>query len=198
MSADPSEETSPSLIDRLHSGDAAAWHRLTHLYGPLVRFWCRRMGVGAADLDDLTQEVWLSLGPTLAGYCRIPGRSFRGFLRTVAHHRAQDWHRRRSLRVAEAEGGSDVADRLNNVRDQAAADADPDEAAESRALYRRVLALLEGEFEERTWKAFLGVVIAEKPAAEVGAELGMTAAAVRMARSRVLSRLRSELVDPIE
>jgi RNA polymerase sigma-70 factor, ECF subfamily len=57
---------------------------------------------------------------------------------------------------------------------------------------------VQAEFEERTWKAFWGVAIDVKPAAEVGLGLGISAGAVRVARSRVVKRLREELGELIE
>jgi RNA polymerase sigma-70 factor (ECF subfamily) len=51
------------------------------------------------------------------------------------------------------------------------------------------------EFEERTWQAFWRTAVDGRSAADVGAELGMTPGAVRVAKSRVLHRLREELGD---
>ena len=45
-----STATSRNLIDRVKSGDEAAWDRLVDLYGPLIYRWCRRW-----DLPD--QEI---------------------------------------------------------------------------------------------------------------------------------------------
>ena len=59
-------------------------------------------------------------------------------------------------------------------------------------LHLRALSQVQNEFEERTWKAFLGMAIEGKSASEVGAALGLNAGAVRMAKCRVLNRLRRE------
>jgi RNA polymerase sigma-70 factor (ECF subfamily) len=55
--------------------------------------------------------------------------------------------------------------------------------------------LIRSEFEERTWRAFWGVAVDDRPAAEVAAELGMSPGAVYIAKSRVLRRLREEFRD---
>jgi RNA polymerase sigma-70 factor (ECF subfamily) len=60
-------------------------------------------------------------------------------------------------------------------------------------LMRRGLELVQNEFTERTWRAFWCTAVDGRDAHEVGAELGMTAGAVRVAKSRVVSRLRDEL-----
>jgi DNA-directed RNA polymerase specialized sigma24 family protein len=57
----------------------------------------------------------------------------------------------------------------------------------------RALGLIRSEFEDRTWRAFWGVVVEGRPAADVAAALGMSANAVYVARSRILRRLRDEL-----
>jgi RNA polymerase sigma-70 factor (ECF subfamily) len=66
-----------------------------------------------------------------------------------------------------------------------------------RDLYRRALQLIQGAFEERTWQMFWQTVIEDRPTADVAAEYGVTAAAVRKARSRVLHRLKEEVGDLI-
>ena len=60
-------------------------------------------------------------------------------------------------------------------------------------LVRRALELMQREFQPATWKAFWECVTADRPAAEVAAELGLTVAAVYAAKSRVLRRLRQDL-----
>jgi RNA polymerase sigma-70 factor (ECF subfamily) len=70
---------------------------------------------------------------------------------------------------------------------------DSEERAEYQALYRRALLELRGEFEQRTWQAFLATALEGKNATEVAKDLGLTPAAVRKAKSRVLGRLRAEL-----
>jgi len=58
---------------------------------------------------------------------------------------------------------------------------------------RQALTWTEGDFEERTWRAFCLVRLENRDPAEVGAELGLSAAAVRKACYRVQKRLRDEL-----
>jgi RNA polymerase sigma-70 factor (ECF subfamily) len=65
-------------------------------------------------------------------------------------------------------------------------------------LITHVLDLIRPEFAERTWQAFWRTAIEGGSAPEVAAELSMSAGAVRVAKSRVLQRLREELGDLIE
>jgi RNA polymerase sigma-70 factor (ECF subfamily) len=59
-------------------------------------------------------------------------------------------------------------------------------------LYRRALDLIRGEFEERTWQAFWLTAVEGWDTSAVAAELEMSPVAVRIAKSRVLARLRAE------
>jgi DNA-directed RNA polymerase specialized sigma24 family protein len=59
-------------------------------------------------------------------------------------------------------------------------------------LGRRLLELIRGEFEPRTWAAFWGVAAEGRSAKDVAKELGMRDGAVYTAKSRVLKRLREE------
>jgi len=64
-----------------------------------------------------------------------------------------------------------------------------------RQLRLRALELIRAEFEDRTWQAFWRVTVDGQPTKDVAQELGVTPSAVRLAKSRVLRRLREELGD---
>jgi len=59
------------------------------------------------------------------------------------------------------------------------------------------LELVRGEFEERTWQAFWRAAVQGQAPADIATDLGMSPAAVRKVKSRVLRRLREELGDLI-
>jgi RNA polymerase sigma-70 factor (ECF subfamily) len=106
-------------------------------------------------------------------------------------------HFRRGSRHPQASGGTDALQRLQEV--EAAADAnDEDPAAELDGLRRRALELVRGEFEERTWRAFWQTVVDGRSPVDVAADMGVTPAAVRMAKSRILHRLKEEFGDLIQ
>ena len=188
--------TSLSLLQRIRNGDAAGWHRVVDLYSPLVYHWCRRWGVEGADADDVRQEVFQAAAQGIETFRRErEGDTFRGWLRAIARHKVLAFWRGRS-RIPEAPGGSEAWRRLQEIpEDQVDASEDARDADQLSELFHRALNMLRGEFEERTWLAFWRVTVDEQPSAAVAAELGMTANAVRMAKSRVLRRLREELSD---
>ena len=72
------------------------------------------------------------------------------------------------------------------------------EYEKAEAMYRRALELVCGEFEDKTWKAFWTTTVEGKSATEAAAALGLSSAAVRQAKSRVLRRLKEEVGELIE
>src|SRR5205085_537845 len=74
-------------------------------------------------------------------------------------------------------------------------DGEEAENAVYRQLFHRALELIQAEFEESTWRAFWRVVVDGRSPQETAAELGMSPGAVRVAKCRVLHRLRQELGD---
>lgn len=186
--------TSCTLLDAARSQDAEAWQRMVTLYQPLVQHWLRRVGVGPADVADVTQEVLLSVSLSLSEFEPQRAGSFRKWVRGIARHKALDSFRRANGE-ASAAGGTIAQAVMQNVPE--ALEDDDDEAEEKSALYRRALELMKGKFEATTWQAFWRTAVDDKPTDVVGAELGMTPVAVRIAKSRVLARLREDLGELI-
>ena len=186
---DPERVTSLSLLDRARHHDEPSWRRLVMLYGPLVEHWCRRGGARPEDASDLAQEVFLAISQGLERFERRGPGSFRGWVRGITRHKLLDSYRRGEGKAAAA-GGSTALERLHEIPDpQPGSDADADERS---GLYRRALDLIRGAFEERTWQAFWLTAVVGREAPAAAAELGMSPVAVRIAKSRVLARLRAE------
>jgi len=186
--------TSMTLIERARARDDEAWRRLVELYSPLIRHWCRRRGVRAEDLDDVVQDVFQAVSASLPNF-RREGRdhSFRGWLRGVTRHKALSLLRREA---PPGLGGTDFLDRSLNVPDPAAEAPDAEEKALIGALYQNALNLVRVEFEDRTWEAFWRTAIEGRPTADVAREFGVSPAAVRQSRSRVLRRLKDLVGEP--
>ena len=191
----PERLTSLSLLDRARHHDEPSWQRLVTLYGPLVEHWCRRGGARPEDAADLAQEVFLAVSQGLERFERRGPGSFRAWVRGITRHKLLDYSRR-AERQAAAAGGSTALERLHEIPDPLpGSDEDADEMS---GLYRRALDLLRGEFEERTWQAFWLTAVEGREAPAAAAELGMSPVAVRIARSRVLARLRAEADELID
>ena len=184
-----SVDTPGSLIERLRQpGDEEAWRRFVRLYTPLLFQWASRAGVAPGEANDLVQDVLLTLVQKLPTFRYDPGKSFRGWLRTVTLNKWRERCRRSTLPTAAAE----VTELPN-----------PDEEQFWEVEYRQHLAnqalrLMQNDFEERTWKAFWQHVVEGSSADEVSAGLGMSVKAVYLAKSRALRRLRHELAGLME
>jgi RNA polymerase sigma-70 factor (ECF subfamily) len=182
-------ETPASLLDRLRvSANQEAWQHFVSLYTPLLFQWARRVGLDATDAADLVQDVLLLLVRKLPEFRYQPGKRFRGWLWTVLVNKYRENLRRAA--PASMVGGDEA--HLSNVP---ATDnlTEISEAEYREHVVREALKLMEREFQPKTWQACWSSVMEGKTAETVAAELGMTAGAVRAAKFRVLSRLRSEL-----
>ena len=178
--------TSPSLLHRLRDANSsAAWEKFVHLYTPLLIHWIRRLGLGAEESADVSQEVLLLLLVKLPGFRYSPQHSFRAWLRTVTMNKTRDYLRKKQAREKyEALAAAIEAEAEQSVfTDQEF----------RQALSRRALELMKSEFEETTWKACWESSVHGRKAAEIAAELGISINAVYLAKGRVLKRLRAEL-----
>lgn len=186
------KSTSLSLLERVRGQDQEAWQRLIHLYGPLVARWCSLRCVRPQDAEDVQQEVFQAVATSLHKF-RLdrPGDTFRGWLRGITKNKLLDHHRRRHGQP-QAQGGSEAQLGLLELAEK---DLPEESEADLGALYCRALELVRGEFEERTWNAFWRVTIDGHDPSDVASDLGVTSAAVRKAKSRILHRLREEIGD---
>jgi RNA polymerase sigma factor (sigma-70 family) len=185
--------TPTSLLERLRlRPDAASWRRLVDLYTPLVAAWLRSQGVQPADVDDLTQEVLGTLVRELPQFHHDlrPG-AFRRWLRGIAVNRLRSF--RRARRPLPAGGAPALEEALNQLEDPDSDLSRRWDEEHDRQVVRRLLELIEPEFEPATWRAFRMVVLEGKPTREAADALGLSPNAVRIAKSRVLARFREEI-----
>jgi RNA polymerase sigma-70 factor (ECF subfamily) len=180
------EQTPVSLLQRLRQPDEKqAWDRFVELYTPLLLYWARRLGLQEPDAADLVQEVLTLLVRKLPEFSYDPQRSFRGWLRQVTLNK---WREKQRRAAAVREQGTPPDDLAGPDSVEAGW-----EDEYRQYLVRRALELMQREFQPTTWKACWEMVVSGRPAAEVAAELNLSAGAVRAAKFRVLARLRQEL-----
>lgn len=184
-------ETSPSLLERAKHRDADAWRRIVLLYGPLVDHWCQQASIPQDDIDDVVQDIFLSVSKQLTQFRYEDAQAtFRGWLRVIAKRRVADYFRR-TLDRPRATGGTTAVQLLRQSPDPMTvvmtddADADSEEAL----ISERALELIRTEFKPQQWSAFWRTAIEGAAPTDIADELGMTPAAIRMAKSRVLNRL---------
>jgi RNA polymerase sigma factor (sigma-70 family) len=181
-------QTRLSLVIRLRDpGDAAAWRTFVDVYAPAVFAFARRGGLQAADAADLTQDVCRNVAQAMRAsqFDENRGR-FRGWLFTIVRNQLKMFHRSQSRRPRGTALPEDVPD---------------DSAAESwdlecrRRLFAWGCERVKPLVAAKTWTAFWRTAV-EGASGEVAAvETGMTPAAVYLAKSRVLAKLRETVAD---
>lgn len=185
-----------SLALRLQGNSSRAWRELVELYGPLIESWCQRLGVAEAARADIGQDVFLSVHRGIARFDpRHPRATFRGWLWTITRNAVGQWKRRHE---PEAAGGSTAQALLAEIPEAdepSEAQSPPADSNDMAALISRALQQIRADIAEPTWSAFWHTTVLGRSATEAGEELGMTAMAVRQAKSRVLRRLRKQLGD---
>jgi RNA polymerase sigma-70 factor (ECF subfamily) len=183
-------EIRQSLLLRAQSGEENAWQDLTALYRPLILALLNRQGVPARDLEDLCQDIFVSLVRHLPTFQHSGNRgAFRGWLRAIVCSRTIDYWRSTDP-GGQATGGSGVTAALQQLEDPASDLNRQWDAEHDRYVLRCVLDLVEEEFEPRTLQAFRRLALEGATGAEAAQELGLSVAAVYVAKSRVLQRLR--------
>ena len=186
--------SSLSLAERLKDGSESAWGDLVRLYGPLVDRWCRDASVPPDGIPDVAQEVFLA---AFRGVNRfdpnVPDATFRGWLWTVARSRIVEYYRKRNGEQV-APGGSTALEKLQDIADPVPVH-EPTEPDAASALLRRALEQIRAEFTDGTWSLFWRATVLGHPTDLIASENGVTPAAVRQAKSRVLRRLRKQLGD---
>lgn len=191
------DATSHSLIDQLKTNDSTAWRRMYVHYEPLIKFWCRKANVPAQDVNDLVQDVFQTVAKSIEQFSRRPTGSFRGWLRAITNSRVVDW-RRRNRGKDRATGGSTaqsffLAHPFDVSSDHELSDVEEAEQKLIDQMHRRALSIIRDRFQTKTWTAFWMVVVEGKTPKEVAEQLSISPATVRVAKSRVLHRLRAEL-----
>jgi RNA polymerase sigma-70 factor, ECF subfamily len=192
------DETRQSLLLRAQNGEANAWKDLTDLYRPLILGWLNRQGVPPSDLDDLSQEVLLSVVKHLPTFQHSGQRgAFRTWLRTIVCRRTADYWRALDMNT-QTTGGSGATAALQQI-------ADPDselnrqwDEEHDQYVIHCLLDLVEQKFEPVSLQAFRRLALDGASGAEVAQELGLSVAAVYVAKSRVLARIRQEAAGLID
>ena len=85
--------TRVTLLTQLRQdpSDQAGWDEFVERYGRHIYRWCRQWKLQDADAEDVTQDILVKLTQKLRAFAYDPSRSFRGWLKTVAHHAWRDF-----------------------------------------------------------------------------------------------------------
>ena len=180
-------ETRLSLIGKLHDPAAAeAWAEFVRLYQPVVFRVARQRGLQHADAEDLTQDVLATVGRKVAGFDFQHGGSFRGWLLKITRDLVVNKLTRGPREVGS--GDSDVRDLMNQCSGR-------DETLTLLRIEHQRLVLHQAAERLRPLirQPFWLTAVEGGSIADVAKQLGETEGAVRVARCRVLARLRQEV-----
>lgn len=187
------QSTSASLIAGVRAMDDIAWQRFVDLYGPLIYYWCRQSGISDEDARDLVQQVFSKVLSGIGAF-RLDGTgsTFRGWLWTITRNALTDFARARKNR-GRGEGGTEALQKVQQIADLSEDPTTLTSPAGPSDLVRRAFDLIRGDFGATALKAFQLVIFEGYSSREAGRQVGMSADAVRQAKSRILRRLREEL-----
>jgi RNA polymerase sigma-70 factor (ECF subfamily) len=183
--------TRASLLVRIRdTHDKEAWRQFVQVYAPVLYAYARKRGVQDADAADLTQEVLRAVAAGRLEYDPQRG-SFCAWLFTVAHHKLYDFLARQR-RHGQGSGDTGAQDMLEAQPAREEDSALWDQEYEQR-LFNWAAEQVRGHFHDSTWRAFWLTAVEGKSGKEAAEALGITVAAVYLAKSRVMARLREEI-----
>lgn len=194
-----SPTTRVSLLVRLRDPqDRQAWAQFVDLYAPLVYGFARKHGLQDADAADLTQGVLRAVSVSAGRLEYDPQRgSFRGWLFTIVRNQLRTFLSARRPGLNQG-SGDEAMQRL--LEAQEAPGADPARLWEQeweRQLFAWAVEQIRPRFHEATWQAFWQTAVEGDSPHNVARGLGLSQAAVYLARSRVMARLR-ELIRQVQ
>ena len=184
--------TTSSLIENLQLGSRECWESFVLLYSPLLRFWIRREKIAPAAEDDVLQETLRSVFSGIGQFTKDSHcGTFRGWLRTIVKRRTVDHFRAQPV---EAIASQSSLEAIPVLAQKDPADIQSEEQALTD-LKARALELVRQSTSEKTWQMFWLNLVEGVPTSELAKKFDVSPAAVRMAKARVLSRLRELMGD---
>ncbi len=189
--------TRASLLLRLRDPrDEAAWTEFVDLYAPLLYGYARKQGLQDADAVDLCQEVLSAVAGSVGQLEYDPSRgSFRNWLFLILCRRLSNW--RRAQRHRPRGSGDTGTQRLLEQCPAPQRGEEEWEAEWQRRVFAWACEQVRPTVTATTWQAFWRTAVENQPGKQVAADLGLSVAAVYLARSRVVARLK-ELVQSVQ
>jgi len=188
-----------SLLVRLcDARDDGAWSQFVELYAPLVYGFARKHGLQDADAADLTQDVLQAVSGGIRRLDYDPRRgSFRGWLFTVVRNKLRNFLAAQK-RPGRGTGDTDAQQRLQELPAREDEQTTWWEQEYEQRVFSWAADQVRGAFQDSTWKAFWQTAVEGKTGPEVARALGMTVAAVYLAKGRVMARLKELIRETLE
>ncbi|GAA4420924.1 MULTISPECIES: RNA polymerase sigma factor [Bremerella] len=183
-------ETRRSLLVQIQDvSQHTAWQEFVTIYEPLVYRLARRKGLQHADAQDLTQDVFTTVQTAIHRFDPdAETGTFRGWLFRIARNLMINF----LTRQKEPRGSGDT--RLLQMLHEHAAE-ESEAATQFDLEYRRELFAWAAQqarshFSEENWQAFWRTGVEGESIDQVAAALGKPPGSVRVARCRVLAKLK--------
>ncbi len=187
--------TQPTLLVRIRdSHDQQARGRFVDLYAPLVYGFLHKRGLQDADAADLTQDVLRQVAVAAQRFEYDERRgSFRGWLFTIVQSRLTDHWRREGVRE-HGTGDTNAQEQLHQLPQPDGRDSNAEwDADYQRQLFQYAAGIIRPDFTDATWNAFWKMSVDGQAGKDVAEQLGLTIAAVYLAKGRVMTRLKEQV-----
>lgn len=186
--------TRSSLIAGLKGLSSERWTNFVLVYSPLLKFWIQRKGVSGPSVDDVLQESLQSICTGIGNFQRDAAKGkFRGWLRTIVERRVVDHFRDKPIELATSPQA------LANM--PMASQKDPGMLEHEQRILEeiraRALELIRQSTTEKTWQMFWLSTVEQVSSVEIAKQFGVSSAAVRVAKQRVLQRLRNLMIEDL-
>jgi RNA polymerase sigma factor (sigma-70 family) len=183
--------TRASLLVRLRDQqDQDAWREFVDLYVPVIYRYARKQGLQDADAVDLSQEVISAVAGAVGRLEYDPQRgAFRSWLYTVVRRKLANWRRKQRL---QPRGSGDTETQYLLMQCSAADGLEAEWEVEwKQRVFAWACEQVRALVTDGTWQAFWRTAVDGQPSKQVAADLKMSVAAVYLARSRVIARLKA-------
>lgn len=193
MGAASQSGTRITLLGRLRRDPAneEAWAEFVDHYGPKIMLWCSKWRLQEADAQDVTQNVLLKLAEKLRTFNYDPARSFRAWLKTIAHNACADFMEGRQ-RAGLGSGDSRVGKLLLDA--QARDDLLKHLEEEfDREILEEAMFQVRLRVAPQTWQAFWLTTAEGLSGADAAERIPMQVAQVYVAKRRVQKLLKEEV-----
>jgi RNA polymerase sigma factor (sigma-70 family) len=182
QTSNPDDRRRSDRMAAAQAGDRSAYETLLRECVPIIKSVARRQGVSPGQVDDVVQEVLLSIHRARATY--DPKRSFTAWLQVIAERRAIDHLRRANRqRLREVHAPIDYEKEVDPT-------ADPSRSVQHADDTARVARALAG-LPARQREAVKHLVLEERSLTDTAALTRRTEGALKVNLHRALKALRT-------
>ena len=172
--------TDYDFIDKVKNKDEIAWEQFYKFYAPLIRLHGRDCGLKEQYLEDLIQNVMITLSAQMPGFVYDPSRGrFRDYLRKIIRARANDMLRKIYRQERIPYEPADEAD-----------DSDPFEEEWRSHIREHSLEILKTQISSHHYQIFYLLDVQHRKVKELAELYKVPPVSIYTIRTRVENRLR--------